>query len=603
MTLGNMMIRFNTVLIFILFVVALIVYKVFYISVYSSNQYKAISKQNRTKTIYTSATRGVILDRNNKYIAVNDLGFSISIAPHLQNSKQDIEKLNSLFDMIKSRFADIDINKLKQVYKKNDSIYNHKFIKVINYISYEEFFKHYAIFNSNKYFEIAPANKRRYPYDKVASHIIGYTGKVSQKDIKRDKKNIYFKAIGKNGIERFYDSSLKGEIGTKKFIVNALGKEVKTISDTKPKSKNIQVTIDIELQKYISSLFNTDTNKNDEPSLSAAVVVMDIKTGEILSAGSYPEYNPNIFVNGISHKQWDDMIYNPDKPFTNKVIHGLYPPGSVIKMAHSVGFLNNPATQNHKTRCKGSITVGKRKFRCWKASGHKKVEMRKAIRESCDVFFYEASLKSGINNMAKNLSMFGFGEKTGIDMPREFVGINPNKLWKKKKYKQEWYIGETVNTSIGQGDLLATPLQIARYTASLAYGKLVTPKLNINNKTTTIDINATKQQLKLIQQGMIDVVWHKKGTANKGISTSIKIAGKTGTAQTTSIAQNVISRIREQDLEYYKRSHAWLTTYAPYDNPKYVVTMLLEHGGHGGGACGPYVSKIYEKLKQLNYIK
>jgi penicillin-binding protein 2 len=545
----------------------------------------------------------MIVDRNNKPLAINNLGFTISIAPHLQIHDKTKDTLEKLFVMIAKRFDNIDIEEVKQRYQKNDSAYNHKYIQVVDYIPYEEFFRHYTVFNSNDNFKISPANKRNYPYGQVASHIIGYTGKISDKDIKNDRRNRHYKSIGKNGLEKFYDKQLKGNVGVKNVVVNAMNKEVQILSYSKPKSKNIKISIDIELQKYISSLFDKQNTASNEPALSGAVVVMNIKNGQILAAASFPEYNPNIFVNGISYEEWGNMMNNPDKPFTNKITHGLYPPGSVIKMAHSIGFLNNPQTASHKVKCSGSIVVGNRRFRCWKHSGHKKVDTRKAIRESCDVFYYEGSLVSGINNMAKNLAMFGFGQKTGIDMPREFVGINPNKLWKKKRYSQPWYLGETVNASIGQGYVLATPLQIARYTGALAYGKLVTPSLNIEKKAQIVDINATKEQLALIRQGMIDVVQHEKGTANKGITTDIKIAGKTGTAQVASISQKIITRIREQDLQYYKRSHAWLTTYAPYDNPLYVVTVLLEHGGHGGGACGPYVTKIYDTLQDMAYIK
>jgi len=593
------MIRYRVVFIFVCLVVLFVLFKVFYISVLSNTKYIAMSKKNYTKTIYDSPVRGRIVDRNNKPLAINNLGFTVSIAPHIR----DKQKLDKLFAMIEERFEDVDIEKIQKRYKNNNSAYNHDYIQVVDYISYEEFFRHYAVFNSNDAFKITPANKRYYPYGKVASHIIGYTGRVSEKNIKSDRRNKHFETIGKNGLERFYDKQLKGEVGVKSIIVDAMNKEVKVLSYSKPKSKNIKISIDIELQQYISAIFDKKGKKKDEPAPSGAVVVMNIKNGEILSAGSYPEYNPNMFVNGISHDLWNEIINSPDKPFTNKIIHGLYPPGSVIKMAHSIGFMNNPKTANHEVRCNGSIIVGKRKFRCWKHSGHKKVDTRKAIRESCDLFYYEGSLISGINNMAKNLSMFGFGQKTGIDLPREFMGTNPDKMWKKKKYKKQWYLGETVNASIGQGYMLTTPLQIARYTGSLAYGKLLTPKLNIDKKIQSKDINATKKQLRLIQQGMIDVVEDARGTAKKGITTDIKIAGKTGTAQVASISQKDIARIRERDLKYYKRSHAWLTTYAPHDNPQYVVTVLLEHGGHGGGACGPYVTQIYNKMREMGYIK
>jgi penicillin-binding protein 2 len=229
---------------------------------------------------------------------------------------------------------------------------------------------------------------------------------------------------------------------------------------------------------------------------------------------------------------------------------------------------------------------------------------RDAIRESCDVFFYKGSLKVGIDKISDKLRQFGFGEKTNIDQKHEFVGINPNKIWKKNKYKSSWFRGETANSSIGQGFTLVTPIQVARYTAALASNSLPSPhflqddKLIINKP-----MNIKKKYLKIVQLGMYDVANHPMGTASRHIKTSIKVAAKTGTAQVVGIPQSEKKRMQESQLEFFKRSHAWLTTYAPFNNPKYVVTVLIEHGGHGGSAAGKMVGKIYNKLIDLNYIK
>ena len=291
-------------------------------------------------------------------------------------------------------------------------------------------------------------------------------------------------------------------------------------------------------------------------------------------------------------------------PFTNKLVNGLYPPGSVIKMGVALSFLENGIKENFSVFDTGEIELGKRKFRCWKEKGHGNTNFTKAIRESCDDFFYKGSLLIGINKISETLNKFGFGEKTGIDQINEFRGTNPNKKWKKSKYKMPWYKGETLISSIGQGFVLVTPMQIARYTSFLASGKLPTPHLSKENykKPTTIEID--KKHLKIIRQAMYQVANHPKGTLTNYITDrNITIAAKTGTAQVIGIPQSEKKRMREDELEYYHRSHAWVTTYAPYKNPKYSVTIFVEHGGHGGKAAGNMINKIYKKLNELKYIK
>jgi penicillin-binding protein 2 len=272
-------------------------------------------------------------------------------------------------------------------------------------------------------------------------------------------------------------------------------------------------------------------------------------------------------------------------------------------MGVAVSFLENKISPYFNVKCNASLKVGKRNFRCWKSKGHKKTGFVKAIRESCDDFFYKGSLKVGINNIHDTLNRFGIGKITGIDQPNEAYGINPNKDWKRNKLKQPWYVGETIVSSIGQGFILVTPMQIARYTASLATNKLPRPHfLKNESMIENIDVNISKRNLKIIRQGMYEVIHSKKGTASRYVKSKVVIAAKTGTAQVVGIAQEEKVRMKEHELKYFNRSHAWLTAYAPYKNPQYVVTVLVEHGGHGGTAAGAIVSKIYDKLLELKYI-
>ena len=586
--------RVKLLIYFIIAVCILLLIRVYNLSIKSNTYYEELSKKNYIKTKYEVAPRGAILDRNGKFLAINKVGFAITIKPHMRKLKykKDLEK--SLL-LINKYFPKYTYKKLYKKYKKLDSAYKHDYITVVDHIPYDDFFKYYSIFNSKHNIKIQSAVKRYYPYKDVAAHILGYTGRVNKKDILNDKDQVHYNSTGRSGLERFYNKTLQGTLGIKTVKVNAYYKVVDVVNETKSISTNIHTTIDIELQKYIHDLFGKK---------AGAVIVMDIKTGEILSAGSYPEFDNNIFVNGVSNKKWQEIITDLNHPFTNKLVNGLYPPGSVIKMATALSFLRNKISPYYGVYCNGELELGKRKFRCWKHKGHKKTGFRKAIRESCDDFFYKGSLKVGINKISKTLDLFGFGQQTGVDQPNEFRGVNPNKLWKNKKYHQPWYIGETVVSSIGQGFLSVTPMQVARYTASLASGKLPRPHFKVDSSLIkSDDLKLSKRNLKIIRRGMYDVANAAKGTATNFMKSKIRIAAKTGTAQVVGIPQEEKKRMKEHELKYFNRSHAWLTTYAPYKKPKYVVTVLVEHGGHGGAAAGAMVGKIYNKLIDLGYIK
>ncbi len=586
--------RLNLIIIFIFVVLITLLSRVYFLSIKSNTYYEELSKRNYIKKIYKVPHRGIITDRNGKALAMNKLGFSINIKPHLK-SKRNRHILDNLITLINKHFPEYKKKDLYKKYKKLNSAYKHDYIKLVKYIPYDTFFEKYTIFSTQDALKIESEVKRVYPYKKVASHILGYVGKASKRDITNNDFSKHSGIIGKNGLEKFYNDKLQGKLGVKEIKVNALNREIEILKEIKPSNdNNMKISIDIELQKYIQEIFKGK---------SGAVIVMDANNGELLSAGSFPEFDNNIFVDGISVKKWNEIKDDLNHPFTNKLINGLYPPGSIIKMGVALSFLENGIKSNFTIYDSGSITLGKRKFRCWKPGGHGEVGFRKAIRESCDVFFYKGSLKVGINKISKTLSKYGIGIKTGIDQINEYFGTNPNKAWKQKKYKQPWYIGETVITAIGQGQMLVTPMQIARYTGFLASGKLPQPHFSTKNYEEPKKIKFNKKYMKIIRQGMFDVANHSKGTAKKYLKNSkVILAAKTGTAQVISIPQSDKKRMKESELEYYHKSHAWLTAYGPYKNPKYVVTVIVEHGGHGGTAAGKIVSQIFNKLLELKYI-
>ena len=589
-----MNIRLTLVFLIILGILLTLLSRVYFLSIKSNTYYEELSKNNYIKRVNKIPIRGIIEDRNGEKLAINEMGFSILVKPHLSSIKNK-EKLEDIIDSIIKHFPQFEKEKLIKEYKKEDSSYNHDFIKIIDYISYEEFLPKYTVLSLKEDLRIEFSTKRAYPQKELASHIIGYVGKASKNDMSNNELSLYNGIIGKNGLEKFYNSKLQGSMGYKDVKVNALNKEIEILDEKEASvDNNIRISLDVKLQKYIQDIF---TGK------SGAVVVMNATNGEILSAASFPEFDNNIFVRGITPKEWNDMKNDINHPFTNKVINGLYPPGSVIKMGTALSFLENGIPDDFSVNCTGTLPIGNRNFRCWKTQGHGNVNFRRAIAESCDDFFYKGSLRLGIDKISDTLDKLGFGNTTGIDQINEFLGVNPSKEWKEKKYKQPWYIGETVITSIGQGNMLVTPLQIARYTSYLATGKLPKPHFYKANYEEPKDLGTPIKYLDIIRKGMYDVSYSQNGTASKHINSKVTIAAKTGTAQVVSISQSEKVRMKESDLQYLERSHAWITTYGPFENPQYVVTIIEEHGGHGGEAAGDIASKIYDKLQELGYIK
>ncbi|ECL6577506.1 penicillin-binding protein 2 [Campylobacter jejuni] len=600
--------RMRLVVGFMLLFFIFLLSRVYYLSIKSNVYYEELAKQNAIKTEFLPPVRGQITDRNGTLLAINDLGFSISIKPYLSIKKSNKGILDKELSELTNLFPDLNASKLAEIYKRNDSYYNQDFIKVVDFIPYDEIIPHYSELNLNKTIKIDPVVKRKYPFGKLASHIIGYVGKANLQDVQENEIAKLSNYTGKSGIERYYNDILQGEKGTRVYKVNALNQEVEQLSYTPAMSNDIELTIDIELQSYLTSLFEGN---------AGAAIIMNVNDGSILAAGSFPEYDLNPFVTGISFKDWDELSNSLDHPFTNKLINGYYPPGSVVKMGVGLSFLNSknisPSTQYV---CNGSIELGGRFFRCWNRSGHGPVDLKHAIKYSCDVYFYNGSLQVGIDQISETLSRIGFGAKTGVDLPSEFVGTLPSKEWKMQRYRQSWFQGDTLNTAIGQGNFLATPMQIARYTAQIAKGGEVIPHFlkSIENNNTTIENQMDenkkeiftlfeKSQLPYIRDAMYAVANEQGGTSYRYLhNLNVKVAAKTGTAQVVGFSQTDKNRVDEKQFEYYTRSHAWLTSYAPYSKPKYVVTVLLEHGGRNI-TSGATVAKIYQKMIELGYFK
>lgn len=587
------------VFIFVSIWLALIV-RVFFLAVEENSYYSKLSNQNTIKNEKIAPVRGTIVDRHNRPLAINKLGFKIGLAPHMR-SKKNRDTFDEEIDLLIKLFPSLEREKLVKNYTKKDSYYNHDFIDVVDFVPYEEMMPVYSILNLRENLLISLAPKRYYPYKNIAAHMLGYVSRANKKDVERDELVELIGYTGKTGLERYYNSYLQGLPGERKIKVNANNLEVEELEYTPAQEdRKLTLSLDIELQSYISKLFDGKVG---------AVVVMDMN-GSILSAASFPNYDLNIFVSGMSYKMYKKLSSSLDHPFTNKLVHGLYPPGSTVKPMLGLLYITTDLSKNWSVNCESSLPLGGRIFRCWKKKGHGNTDFIKAIRESCDDYFYKGSLVVGNAKMSEGLKRYGLSKKTGIDLPNEFIGVVPSREWKRDKYNKSWNVGETVNMSIGQGDFLTTPLQIAQQTALMATGKLPIPhfasKIGDDVYAPRAEDVLTPQELQelpLIQKAMYEVCNSPRGTATHYLRSKVTIAGKTGTAQVVGIKQDIDERELEHEMAYYSRSHAWFTSYGPYKNPQYVVMAMIEHGGHGGDAAGALVSDIYNKLLELGYIK
>lgn len=586
---------------FILFWLLLLV-RIFNISILEHKNFEEQASKNMLRREPIVPIRGQILDRNGLPLATNTVGFSISLPPRL-SLRANFPLLGQEIQKLLVFFPEYSKEELIKKYRQKDSPYNHEFIPVIDFVEHSVILKHYPKLSQSNTLRVTPLARRFYPNSTTASHIIGYVGRANQKDIQRQPIAKYTGNIGKEGLERQYDTFLQGELGERIVKVTALNQEVGVLSYKEAiENRNLMTTLDVRLQQAMDSIFS---DKN------GAAIVMDALNGEILAAGSYPEYDLNHFVGGISYENWNALRDNPYKPLINKLINGLYPPGSVIKMGMGLAFLEY-ADISEATEIKTPpfIELGGRRFRDWKKEGHGSADLYKAIKRSVDVYFYILAQRTDFENIANVLRKMGLGAKTGVDLPNEFIGIVPSPSFKKRRYKQDWYLGDSVVSSIGQGLFLTTPLQIANYTALIAGGKLPIPHFvkdigkNPANKEPRDVLNSfEKGKLPVLREAMRQVCSETGGTANYATNESrAYLACKTGTAQVVGISQEDKVRIKEEDMDYFHRSQAWITGFLPADNPRYVITVMVEHGGSGSGTGGPVLAKLANALVDLGYV-
>ena len=590
--------RLGVITVIISLLVIIISLRFFYLQIFQYDFYKLKASNNSIRTIPIEPARGLIFDRNDKVIAANQLTYNLELN---KKSQYDLDELARKLTPIVKITRD-DINKYQKILA-NDPFLDTVAIKTD--LTDEEV----AAFTANRYLydgiQLIIRQKRFYSYAQITSHLVGHIHRINKADIKtlqaNNKYQRYFASrhMGKTGIESSYEDVIHGYPGYKQIEVNAKNEIIQTLVTVPPiDGSNINLTIDIELQKIA---FNAFKNKK------GALVAIDVNNGEILAYVSQPGFDPNFFIDGINKDAWSKLNNAKSKPLLDRVIRGLYPPGSTLKPFVALAALENDIRKPpFKINDPGYFTMpnGSKTFNDWKKGGHGIVDMAEAIKVSCDTFFYGLGLELGIKRINQSLEQYFFGRKTGIDMHNERSGLVADEAWKKNKFNKPWYGGETAITAIGQGFTQVTPLQLAYATALIANPKLdQKPHLLLYSEKKALYKNnqppppVNEKNIKLIQDAMTDVTQDGGTAAFLGKDIAYKIAAKTGTAQVFSLKGQEYD---EENLPERLKDHALFIAYAPAEQPKIALAVIVENGGHGGSTAGPIAKQVFDYYIKLN---
>ena len=584
-----------------------IISRLFYLQISENIKYRSLSDKNRFREWKLVPQRGIIEDFFGNKIADNTQTFQLYMTP------EDVPNLEELFFKL-SKIIDFNETKRKRLIKRLKKRKPWEPIIVSDNLSWPEFSKLNLFLHEMQGVKPVVALARKYSEDGSSSHIVGYVSEVSVKDLESTEWlreiNVPGLKIGKNGLEKFLNKRIVGQPGIQRFEVNAYGKRIKELELFKGNAgENFRTTIDQEVQKFTSELIKKK---------SGSVCVMDIYTGDIVSIVSNPTFDPNKFVHGISQEDWQALIKDTKKPLINKSMAGLYPPGSTIKPIVALSALENDVISPKFTvECRGSVDLYDRTYHCWKEKGHGFMNLRNGIKQSCDIYFYEVARRLGIDRLSVTAKQFGLGQKVLGTFLEERSGVVPNTKWKLKNIGKGWYLGETLIAGIGQGYFQSTPIQLCLMTAQLANGGYkIKPKIIYNEQdlqTTTKDSGEKFKQLYRNQENVKFVLDAQFGATNEPMGTSYRsrhvkpeyiFAGKTGTSQTRTItAEERELKLKQKDLPYKKRDHALFTAFAPYKNPRYAFSVVIEHGGTGSSAAAPIAKKVIRKVLDRHKLR
>jgi penicillin-binding protein 2 len=544
-------------------------------------KFEEMAENNHQRTLALRAPRGIVFDRHLQPLVENRSSYSISIV------REHTKDLNRTVTML-SKVLGIDEAALRQIVERHRREPTYRPITVVQDATLAQVA---AVTARRLDFElpdvvVEEVPTRRYP-DTLAAHLFGYVGEVSDRDVTNNDALRSGDIVGQSGIEKIYNAHLMGEDGARRVVVNSTGREIRTLEEEPPvEGKRLQLTIDYDVQKAIEDSF-------DQLGFNGAAVVLDPANGDVLGFTSRPTYDPNAFAAGIDRVTWASLTSDEDRPLNDRAIQGRYSPGSTFKMAVATAALEEGViTPDFKVHCVGSANFYGRPFKCWKKGGHGTIDLRHAIEQSCNVYFYTIGNMTGIDNIHKWATLLGLGERSGIDLPNEVQGLVPSPEWKQQYRKEKWYAGETVSVSIGQGSVSVTPVSMAVYAATLANGGTrVTPHLlkAVDDGNGWKDVPAPDakskapldpDKLQAIRDGLFLVV-NGAGTGHNAQIKGYDVSGKTGTAQVISNQGKERAGKTDKDL----RDNGWFVFFAPRDKPEIAGVVFLEHGVHGSNAA------------------
>ncbi|WP_371157402.1 penicillin-binding protein 2 [Jannaschia sp. 2305UL9-9] len=569
----------------------LLVARMNHLQVDQADEFLLLAEENRIKVRLLAPARGIIFDRNGRTLAGNEQIYRVSM---IREDADDVDRvITHLRGLVR-----LDEETLQRALREMDRR-PHQAVTLADRLTWEELST--IAVNVPALPGVTPevGLSRVYPLGQDYAHVIGYVGRVSQRDLENEEdtdpllQTPQFQ-IGKIGAERSLEGVLRGRAGSRRVEQNAAGRIMRELGRTPGSSgKDVQLTIDAALQNF------TQARLGDE---SASAVVMDVRTGDVVAAVSSPSYDPNLFVSGISVPDYAELRDNDHRPLHNKIVQGLYPPGSTFKMVTLLAALEAGVSVDETVYCPGHLDVSNRRFHCWKRGGHGQVDASKSLRESCDVYYYEMAQKAGIDRISEMARRLGLGVEHPMEMTSVSEGLIPDREWKRTRRGEEWVVGDSLNASIGQGFVLASPMQLAVMTARIASGLDISPRLvrSVGGEARPSGVNGplkiSRSLLDAARRGMYEVVNARGGTAGRSAFelAGMKWAGKTGTSQVRNItaAERARGVFRNEDLPWNRRDHALFVGYAPYDDPKYSISVVVEHGGGGSTAAAPIARDV-----------
>lgn len=595
----NFKLRLTVLGFIVLLAFSALIARFYFLQIKQHDYYQTLAENNRISVVPITPNRGLISDRKGVVLAHNFFVYTLEITPSkVEDLDSTIAEIAQLVEV-----SPVDLKRFKKLKTESRTFESIPIRTHLNEIEAAKFAVNRFRFPG---VELKSRLFRRYPMGKLGAHMIGYIGRINDKDFAKlteDNQISNYKGtdhIGKSGIEQSYESVLHGTTGFQQVEIDADGKAVRVLSSQSPTSgSNITLSADSKLQEIAETAFGD---------YRGALVAIKPNTGEVLAFVSMPTFDSNLFVDGIDLENWKLLNESLDKPLINRPLRGVYPPGSTFKpFAALAGLENDKRKPPYSINDNGYFTLpnSSHRYRDWKPGGHGSVDMRRAITISCDTFFYGLAMELGIDRLSSFVRHFGFGQKSGIDIAGEVSGLMPTPEWKKRRYKQPWYMGETVIVGIGQGYTLVTPMQLAQATAILANKGVAmrphlvstitdtqTGKMTATEPVTNDSIMLKDSNLDIVRLGMIDVTLPGGTAASVGANAGYNIAAKTGTAQVIGIKQN--EKYNANLIDERHRDHALFIAYAPAENPTIALAVIVENGGHGGSTAGPIARKVMD---------